>query len=121
MSVFVERTQTAEDHLVSLWELLEEESIIAHKLTCSCDRHNFFVNFCTGCRCRNPGARFSLCSVLAFFLGCPSGSSMRNYVIDSAIVIFEKQCLQTISFNLDLNLNFRSEDRIGGFPQRVRG
>ena len=79
------------------------------------------VNFCTGCRCRNPGARFSLCSVLAFFLGCPSGSSMRNYVIDSAIVIFEKQCLQTISFNLDLNLNFRSEDRIGGFPQRVRG
>ena len=41
VSVFVERTQTAEDHLVSLWEFLEEESIIAHKLACSCDRHNF--------------------------------------------------------------------------------
>ena len=46
---FCWRTQTAEDHLVSLWELLEEESIIAHKLACSCDRHNIFVNFCTGC------------------------------------------------------------------------
>ena len=31
MSVFVERTWTTEDHLVSLWELLEEEWIIAHK------------------------------------------------------------------------------------------
>ena len=29
---------------MSLWELLEEESIIAHKLTCSCDRHNFFLS-----------------------------------------------------------------------------
>ena len=38
---FVERTRTAEDHLVSLWELLEEERMIAHILACSCDRHNF--------------------------------------------------------------------------------
>ena len=44
-----EWTQTAEDHPVSLWELLEEERMIAHKLACSCDRHNIFVNFCAGC------------------------------------------------------------------------
>ena len=48
MSVFVERTRTAEDHLVNLWELLEEEWIIAHNLACSCDRHNICVNVCTG-------------------------------------------------------------------------
>ena len=45
MSVFVERTWTAEDHLASLWELLEEERMIAHVLACSCDRHNFFCQF----------------------------------------------------------------------------
>ena len=44
-----EWTRTAEDHPVSLWELLEEERMIAHKLACSCDRHIFFVNFCAGC------------------------------------------------------------------------
>ena len=58
MSVFVERTRTAEDHLVSLWEFLEEEWIIAHKLACSCDRHNIFVNFCTGCM--KPGGAVTL-------------------------------------------------------------
>ena len=30
---------------MSLWELLEEEWIIAHKLACSCDRHNIFCQF----------------------------------------------------------------------------
>ena len=41
----MERTRTTEDHLVSLWELLEGESIIAHKLACSCDWHIFFCQF----------------------------------------------------------------------------
>ena len=40
-----EWTRTAEDHPVSLWELLEEERMIAHKLACSCDRHIFFCQF----------------------------------------------------------------------------
>ena len=44
-----EWTRTAEDHPVSLWELLEEERMIAQKLACCYVRHIFFVNFCAGC------------------------------------------------------------------------
>ena len=43
-----DRLEAIEHEIRTVQELLEEESIIAHKLACSCDQYNIFVNFCTG-------------------------------------------------------------------------